>query len=104
MATNQEARQASVRAVTSTAYTYNEDWMALFALSSITTGGFGDRMLAWINVSLSTAYVNINDAMKAYAVSQGATSWSEMGTFTPGGAVSTAGRPVGLLLILTKAA
>ena len=30
MATNSEAKQASVRGVTSTTGTFNEDWLALF--------------------------------------------------------------------------
>lgn len=83
MATNQDLRQASVRGATSTAYTYNEDWLALFAIAGITTGGFNDRMLAWINAKLGTAYTNVNDAMKAYAVAKSATQWDALGTFTP---------------------
>lgn len=84
---NQSLRQASVRASTGTAYHYEGDWIALFDAAGITSGFFNERLLAWINVQLSTAYTNVNDAMRAFAVSQGATTWNELGTFTIGGGV-----------------
>ena len=80
---NQEKRQQSVRGVTGTAYAYNDDWMALFAVDGITSGTFDDRMLAWCNSKLGASYTNTNDAMKAYAVSKSAASWDHLGTFTP---------------------
>ena len=80
---NQELRQQSVRASTGTAYSYEGDWMALFGAAGITSGVFNERMLAWINAQLSSAYTNVNDAMRAYAVSKGASSWNELGTFAP---------------------
>jgi hypothetical protein len=79
---NQEKRQQSVRAITGTALTYNEDWLALFASAGITSGTVDDRMLAWCNARLGTSYTNVNDAMRAFAVSKGATRWDELGTFT----------------------
>jgi len=85
---NQEKRQQSVRASTGTAYSYEGDWMALFGSAGITSGTFNDRMLAWINAQLSSAYTNINDAMRAFAVSQGVTNWNELGTFTAGNSPS----------------
>jgi hypothetical protein len=85
MATNQEARQASVRAVTGTAYVYDDDWLALFRAAGITTGGFNDRLLAYLNSRMGSSYANVNDAMLAFAVTQGFTSWSAMGTFDASG-------------------
>jgi hypothetical protein len=82
---NQEKRQQSVRASTGTAYTYNDDWMALFTAAGITSGTYNERLKAWINAQLSTAYTTLPDAMRAYAVNQGVSSWNELGTFTPGG-------------------
>jgi hypothetical protein len=79
---NQEKRQQSVRAITGTARTYNEDWLALFVSAGITSGTVDDRMLAWCNARLGTTYTNVNDAMRAFAVSKGASSWDELGTFT----------------------
>lgn len=81
MPTAQEARQASVRAATGTAYTYEEDWLALFADAGITSGDYNERLLAWINLYLTTTYRNINDAMLAFAKSQGYGSWDQMGVF-----------------------
>ena len=88
---NQEKRQQSVRASTGTAYSYEGDWMALFGAAGITSGVFNERMLAWINAQLSSAYTNVNDAMRAFAVSQGVTTWNELGTFTIGGILDRAG-------------
>jgi hypothetical protein len=83
MATNQEARQASIRAVTSTTGTRNEDWLALFTERSASTGTYNERMLSYINTLLSTSYTNINDAKQALAANQSADNFSSMGTFTP---------------------
>lgn len=83
MATNQEARQAAVRGVTSTTGTHNEDWLALFTARSAPTGEYNERMLNYINTKLSTSYTNINDAMQALAANQSADNFSSMGTFTP---------------------
>ena len=46
MATNSEAKQASVRGVTSTTATFNEDWLALFNARSIGAGTYNERLLA----------------------------------------------------------
>ena len=83
MATNQEARQAAIRAVTSTTGTHDEDWIALFTARSAPAGQFNERMLAYINTKLTTSYTNINDAMQALAANQSADNFSSMGTFTP---------------------
>ena len=83
MATNQEARQAAIRAVTSTTGTHNEDWLALFTARSAPAGEYNERMLSYINTKLSTSYTNINDAMQALADNQSDDNFSSMGTFTP---------------------
>jgi hypothetical protein len=83
MASNQEARQTSTRAVTSTTGSVNEDWIALFTTRSAPAGQFNERMLAYINTLLSTSHTNINDAMQALAANQSADNFSSMGTFTP---------------------
>lgn len=79
---NQGARQASVRAITGTALTYEGDWHALFDLDGVAAGSFNGRLLAWINQNLGTSYSEINGAMNAFAVSQGYANWDSMGTFT----------------------
>jgi|TARA_R110000796_G_scaffold31684_1_gene83813 hypothetical protein len=83
MATNQEARQTSVRGVTSTTGTYDEDWVALFTARSAPAGTYNERLLNYINTKLSTSYTNMNDALQALAANQSADNFSSMGTFTP---------------------
>lgn len=81
-------RQATVRAITGTAYTYEGDWHALFTLDGIAAGDFDGRLLAWINGQLSTAYTELNGAMYAFAIAKtttGALNWSELGAFSHGG-------------------
>lgn len=82
MATNDEAKLASVRGVTGTAWGWNGDWLALFDSASIAAGDFNGRMLAWINQRLGASYTNVNDAQNALAVNQGFIDWSAMGTFS----------------------
>lgn len=74
-------RQASVRAVTGTANSYEGDWHALFTLAGIPQGDYDGRLLQWINLVMSKAYTNLPEAMQAFAVGQGAANWSSMGTF-----------------------
>ena len=81
---NQGDRQASARAVSGTAYDYQGDFMAMFDHDGIAAGDFNGRLLAWINLKLSASYTEVNGAMYAFAVSQGAKSWNELGTFTTG--------------------
>lgn len=104
---NQGLRQASVRAVTGTNESYEGDWHALFDNAGISTGDFNGRLLAWINLKLSTSYAELNGAMAALAAYANVPSWNELGTFdasTGGGGGGTSGTPSGLLLVLTKAA
>lgn len=81
----QSLRQASIRAVTGTTHTYEGDWHALW--DSLSTPGttFNERMLNYINTSLSASYTEINSAMAALAAENSATTFQAMGTFTPGG-------------------
>lgn len=105
MSTNQEARQAALRTVTSDSETLPGDWHKLWDDLSIPSGTFNERMIAWINDQLSASYSSVNEAMAAYADNQGFDNWSSVGSgvdFSDGGS-STAGQPIGLLLILTKA-
>ena len=89
MATNQEARQASARAIGGTTLDYNGDFLAMFAVAGLTTGTFNERLLLWINAQLGTSYTSLPGAMQAFAVSQGFNNWTSMATFSvgPGGAL-----------------
>lgn len=84
MSTNDGLRQATVRAATGTVLTYDGDWHALYDQAGVAPGPFDGRMLAWINAQLSASYTEINGAMTAFALSQGAPNWSSMGAFTIG--------------------
>lgn len=78
---NQGLRQASVRAATGTALTYEGDWHALFDAGAIAAGTFNERLLAYINASLVATHPDIAAAMQAYAVAKGAPDWDGLGTF-----------------------
>jgi hypothetical protein len=82
MTTNQGLQQSSVRGQTSTALDYNGDWSALFDAAAIPEGDFSGRMLAYINDYLTASYTSVPEAMQAFAVDQGYTNWSSMGTIT----------------------
>jgi hypothetical protein len=85
MATNQEGRHQAVRDITGTSGSYNEDFLALFALSGFTTGTFNERFLVWLNDELGASHTSLPAAMQAYAVAQGANNWSSLNTITSGG-------------------
>lgn len=82
MATNDEAKLASVQAATGTARGWNGDWIALFDAAGIAAGDFNGRMLAWINAQLGTSYTSLVTAQNALAVNQGAASWGQLGAFS----------------------
>jgi hypothetical protein len=83
VATNQEGRHAKVRALSGTTGTYNEDWHALFTADGITANRcFNERMLAWINVTLSTSYTSLPQAMTAFGIAKGFTNWDAMNTWS----------------------
>ena len=79
---NQSLVQQAVRDSTGTALDYNGDWSALFDADGIAVGPWSGRMLAWINSTLGTSYVNVNEAMQAFAVDQGFYNWASMNTFS----------------------
>ena len=102
MSRNQEGVHEAVRAETSTVGTYLEDWHALFTADGIAAGDWNSRMIDWVNLTLTTSYTSLNDAMNAFAIDQGFERWQDMNTFTlGGGATIEAGNPMGLLLALT---
>ncbi|RAK51597.1 hypothetical protein [Phenylobacterium soli] len=78
----QGLRQASVRAVTGTALTYEGDWHALFDGKSLPVGHFNERLLRWINLKLTASYTDLAQAQQALATANGAYNWGSMGTFT----------------------
>ena len=76
---NQSERQASIRAVTGTTGTYNEDWLALFDLDGIPAGTFNERLYMWLEIETGLSGLTLNELMVAYAVLQGVETWNELG-------------------------
>lgn len=86
MSTNQELRQESVRAVTGTTGTYNEDFLALFASAGFTTGTFNERFYLWLEdrLGVSGSGKTLGELMHDFAVDQGVADWNSLGTITLG--------------------
>ena len=102
MTTNSEARQASCRTTSGTAYNVDGDWMAMCTSMGITTGTINERLLQFYNAALGATwdvaawdevawdggggdYTNINEAAAAFAESNGITGngsmFSSLGSF-----------------------
>lgn len=83
MATLQENRQTSARAISSTTEAFNGDFYALFeAEATIPAGtGWSEACLIWINTRLGTSHTNLADAQAAFAADQGVDKWDSIGTF-----------------------
>jgi hypothetical protein len=75
---NQSDLQASIRAITGTTGTYEEDWHALFDAAAIDPGTFSERLLAWINVELTASHTSLPGAQAAYADSLGYARWGDL--------------------------
>jgi hypothetical protein len=56
MTTNPEARQASCRATSGTAYTVDGDWLAMCDSMGIAAGTANERLLAFYNASLGASW------------------------------------------------
>ena len=75
---NQGDKQASLRAKTGKALTYEGDWHAYWDFLGRPAGTYDERMLAWINAVLIASHANTPSAMQAYAVSKGAYNWESL--------------------------
>jgi len=82
----QGLRQASARTLSgfATGSNYNEDLLRLFDSEAVPAGTFNERQLMFINARLGRAFLNINEAMQAFATASGATNWSSLGALTAG--------------------
>lgn len=83
---NQSDIHAAVRVRSSTARSYNADWLAMMAIDGFATGTFNERQLGWLNAELVTdgdtdaPYSSLPEAQTAYAVRQGFKRWTDMNT------------------------
>ncbi len=86
MPSNQSAIHSAVRVRSSTASTYDSDWLAMMALDGFNTRPITSRQHAWLNAELvadgdlSAPYSSIVAAQTAYAKKQGFRSWTDMNT------------------------
>lgn len=81
---NQGLRQASARAIYggTANVPYEEDFQRLFTFETIPASGtFNERFLLWLNYRLSRTYTNLPEAMTAFAISRGVSTWGDVGTF-----------------------
>ena len=82
MATNSELRHASFRVRSGTTGTLNGDMMAAFAADGITETQFNGAFIEWLKAKTPSTNTNLTELKHEFAVSQGAGSWNELGTFT----------------------
>ena len=80
---NQSSIQQSIRTITSTSGSYNEDWLGLFDYLSIAAGTFNERMETWLRFVTSSSKTNINDLKAEYASQLGLNSWDEITGIIP---------------------
>ena len=82
----QERRHASFRAISGTSSTYEGDAMAAMALELEAAelpvpSTFNGRLLAWLQLRLSSSDDNLPNLMAAFAEAEGAHNWASVGTF-----------------------
>lgn len=82
MATNQEGRHISFRAISGTSGTYNEDSMAAFIAEGATGDTYNELFISWLQTRLSSSQTNLTDLMNEFGVNEGFTNWNAMNTFS----------------------
>lgn len=80
--TNSEDRHSSVRTITSTTGSIEEDWIAAFDDDSVAAGTFNERFIGWLQARLTSTDDNLPGLKAEFAIDKGATSWNGLGTFT----------------------
>lgn len=63
-------------------FTHDGAWHAYWDTQAIPAGTYDERMLAWINVKLSTSYTNLPRAMQALAEAGSFFNFSSMTTLS----------------------
>lgn len=101
---NQGLRQASIRASTGTAGTYEEDWLALFDDDGIPAGTFNERLYAWLAIETGLSGRTLDELMVAWAVTQGVATWNQLGALTLTPAAPPAAPVIDLLAISDRGA
>jgi hypothetical protein len=88
MSTQQGLRQASFRAIGGTTGTYDGDAMAaiateLEAAEIAVPPDYNGRLIAWLQLRLSSSDPGLNGLMQAFAEAHDAFNWASLGSFDP---------------------
>jgi hypothetical protein len=78
MSTNQGLLQQSIRDITGTQKTYNEDWIALFDFYEIAQGTFNERLILFLQDCLDTSESNLVNLQNSYALEVGVYNWNSL--------------------------
>ena len=78
MATNQEGRHESFRAISGTSGNYNSDWLAAINADGITTSNINSAIIEWLQQRIPSTKTNINELQQEYAKSIGFNSWNDI--------------------------
>lgn len=83
--TAQNLRHASFKAISGTDGTYESDSRAAFEVEATIPAGstYNEAFIIWLQTRLSSSETNLLDLMNAFAVSEGADTWSSLGSFDP---------------------
>jgi len=79
--TNQGNRHQSFRDISGTSLDYNGDSYAAFIADGASGDTYNGAFISWLQIKLTSTDDNLPNLMQAFAESQGASSWDEMGTF-----------------------
>jgi hypothetical protein len=83
--TQQGRRQASARAIASSATSYDGDLRAMFEAEAVIPAGatFNSALLIWLQTRLGSSDTNLPGLMAEFAEAEIATNWSSVGHFGP---------------------
>lgn len=82
MTTNQEGKQTSFRAISSTTGGFNEDAMAAMIAEGATGTTYNELMISWLQTRLGSSETNINNLKQEFAAAEGFNNWDSVNTFS----------------------
>lgn len=78
MATNQEGKHASFRAISGTSGDYNSDWLAAAIAQGATSTNLNEAIIEWLQIRIPSSNSNINELLQEYAEALGFDSWDDV--------------------------
>lgn len=82
MATNQEGKQASFRAISGTALDYNGDALAAFQAEGATATDYTGAFIEWLQIRTGSSQTNVDDLAALFASQNSFASWSDVDTIS----------------------